>query len=132
MFLPCRTRRVTQQRLEVRGRRRGAIVPLTALLLVVLLGMLAFAIDLSYASEVESELQNVADAAALAGAGKLQELFVQYNSPGQTNQSQIVARDVAVRFLLNTPKTRPKNMETAPLAVESRRVVTEMVLGMPV
>jgi hypothetical protein len=53
--------------------------------------MLAFAIDLSYASEVESELQNVADAAALAGAGKLQELFVQYNSPGQTNQSQIVA-----------------------------------------
>jgi Flp pilus assembly protein TadG len=53
--------------------------------------MLAFAIDLSYASEVEAELQNVADAAALAGAGKLQDLFVQYNSPGQTNQSQIVA-----------------------------------------
>jgi Flp pilus assembly protein TadG len=53
--------------------------------------MLAFAIDLTYASVVESELQNVADAAALAGAGKLQDLFVQYNSPGQTNQSQIVA-----------------------------------------
>jgi hypothetical protein len=53
--------------------------------------MLAFAIDLTYASEVESELQNVADAAALAGAGKLQDLFVQYHSPGQTNQSQIVA-----------------------------------------
>jgi hypothetical protein len=30
-----------------------------------------------------------------------------------------------------TAKTRPKNMATAPLAVESRRVVTEMVLGMP-
>ena len=91
MFVPCCARRVTQQRLEALGPRRGAIVPLTALLLVVLVGMLAFAIDLSYASEVESELQNVADAAALAGAGKLQELFVQYNSPGQTNQSQIVA-----------------------------------------
>ena len=95
MFVPCCARRVTQQRREARGPRRGAIVPLTALLLVVLLGMLAFAIDLSYASEVESELQNVADAAALAGAGKLQELFVQYNSPGQTNQSQIVATATA-------------------------------------
>jgi Flp pilus assembly protein TadG len=75
---------------EPRG-RVGAVVPLTALLLVVLVGMLAFAIDLTYASTVESELQNVADAAALAGAGKLQDLFVQYNSPGQTGQSSIVS-----------------------------------------
>jgi hypothetical protein len=36
-------------------------------------------------------LSTPAVGAALAGAGKLQDLFVQYNSPGQSNQSQIAA-----------------------------------------
>jgi len=59
------------------GRRRGGIAPLTAILLIPLTGMVAFAVDLGYAKAVRSDLQNVADAAALAGAGKLQQLFVQ-------------------------------------------------------
>lgn len=62
--------------------RRGAIAPLAALLLIPLVGMLAFSIDMGYAVSVRFELQNIADAAALAGAGPLQSLFVQYNSPG--------------------------------------------------
>lgn len=59
-------------------RRRGFIAPLTALLLVPLLGMLAFAIDIGYICVVQSDLQNAADAAALAGAEKLQPLYVEY------------------------------------------------------
>ena len=52
-------------------RRRGAVAPLTAVLLIPILGMLAFAIDIGYITETNLELQNAADAAALAGAAKL-------------------------------------------------------------
>lgn len=72
-----------------RTRRRGAIAALTAVLLPVLVGMLAFSIDLGYIVAVKGELQNAADAAALAGAARLQNPYVQYYAPGQPNQSQI-------------------------------------------
>jgi Flp pilus assembly protein TadG len=69
--------------------RNGAVVPLFALLLVPLMGMLAFSIDAGYMALAKADLQNAADAAALAGAEKLQDLWVQYYSPGQTSQSSI-------------------------------------------
>ena len=70
-------------------RRRGAITALAAILMAILVGMLAFSIDLGYICSVKAELQNTADAAALAGAQQLQTLFVQYYAPGQTNQTGI-------------------------------------------
>ena len=73
-----------------RGKRRGSIVVLAALLMVLLVGMLAFAIDIGYMSTVKAELQNAADAAAIAGAERLQNQFVQYYAPGQMNQSGIL------------------------------------------
>jgi Flp pilus assembly protein TadG len=69
--------------------RSGAVVPLFALMLIPLLGMLAFSIDAGYMALVKSDLQNAADAAALAGAEKLQQLYVQYYQPGQTSQTSI-------------------------------------------
>ena len=51
--------------------RPGAIVILTALVLVFLFGMISFAVDLGYISIVRSELQSAADAAALAGVDEL-------------------------------------------------------------
>ncbi len=71
------------------GRRKGAIIPLTAMLMTFLVGLMAFAIDLGYVASVQGQLQNAADAAALAGAEQLQNLYVQYYSPGQTQKSQI-------------------------------------------
>jgi len=71
-------------------RRHGAMVPLFALLLVPLLGMLAFSIDAGYMVLVRTDLQNAADAAALAGAEKMQGLWVQYYTPSQLNQSSIL------------------------------------------
>ena len=71
------------------GKRRGVIVVLAAFLMAILVGMLAFAIDIGYMSTVKAELQNAADAAALAGAERLQGQFVQFYAPGQTNQSAI-------------------------------------------
>src|SRR5262249_15500247 len=64
-------------------KRRGGVAPLVALLLVPLLGMAAFAVDMGYICLVKTDLQTAADAAALAGAEKLQTLFVQYNLPNQ-------------------------------------------------
>ena len=69
-------------------RRPGAVAPLMALLMLPLLGMLAFSIDVGYIVLVQTDLQNAADAAALAGAERLQSLFVQYNNPGLTAAQQ--------------------------------------------
>jgi hypothetical protein len=74
---------------EKTRRPRGAIAPLAAILLVPLIGMMAFALDLGYMIIVKAELQNAADAAALAGAEKLQALYVQYYLPLQPNQYPI-------------------------------------------
>ena len=70
-------------------KRRGAVVPLAALLMTLLVGMLAFSIDIGYICSVEAELQNAADSAALAGAQQLQNAFVQFYAPGQTQRQQI-------------------------------------------
>src|SRR6266404_7484624 len=65
-------------------RRHGAIAPLVAVLMLPLLGMLAFSVDVGYIVLVQTDLQNAADASALAGAERMQTLFVQYNTPGLT------------------------------------------------
>jgi Flp pilus assembly protein TadG len=81
--------------------RPAATVPLFALLLVPLMGMLAFSIDLGYIALVRTDLQTAADAAALAGAEKLQNLFVQYTSAGMTG-SQISQASVLTSVTTNT------------------------------
>ena len=55
------------------GRRRqsGAAAVLVAFLMIVFLGIAALALDVGYLYVVRTELQNAADAAALAGAGRL-------------------------------------------------------------
>lgn len=51
--------------------RRGTVAVLAAVLMVSLVGMLAFAIDLSYLSNSKAELQRSADASALAACYQL-------------------------------------------------------------
>ena len=48
---------------------RGVAAVMTALFMVVLLAMGAAAIDIGHALVARNELQNVSDAAALAGSG---------------------------------------------------------------
>lgn len=48
--------------------QRGTVIILTAILLTVFVGMAALAVDLSHLYVVKNELQNAADAGALAGA----------------------------------------------------------------
>lgn len=52
-------------------RRRGAIAVLTAVMIVILVGVLAFSIDYGFVLKARVDLQRAADAAALAGAQDL-------------------------------------------------------------
>src|SRR6059058_675524 len=51
--------------------RRGAILPLVALALIAMFGMLALAIDLGLVALARTQCQNAADVAALAGVRQL-------------------------------------------------------------
>ena len=51
--------------------RRGAIVVLTAVLMIMMMGMLAFSIDVGYMLTAQTDLQRAVDAGALAGAGTI-------------------------------------------------------------
>ncbi|HOD35429.1 MAG TPA: pilus assembly protein TadG-related protein [Syntrophales bacterium] len=66
------------------GDNRGAVAILVALLLVVFVGMGALAVDVGYLMVSRSELQNVADAAALAATRQLGVLY-----EGMTSAQQV-------------------------------------------
>ena len=51
--------------------RKGAIAPLAAIIMVVMVGMVAFVVDVGYLNVVKTELQTAADSAATAGASAL-------------------------------------------------------------
>ena len=61
------------RRLRKRFLRRGAIVLLTAIFLMIAFVLLAFAVDIGFMVTTQAELQNAADAGALAGARRLME-----------------------------------------------------------
>ena len=61
-------------RLRRRRDERGAVLIITVIMLVVLLGIAALAVDLGYAYEMRRQVQNTADAAALGAAQDLPDL----------------------------------------------------------
>jgi Flp pilus assembly protein TadG len=83
--------------------RKGAVAALAAVLMVPFAAMVALAVDIAWIVQARSDLQSAADAAALAGAEQLQNGFVQYSLPGQTQQDAILAASEA------TAKTYAKN-----------------------
>jgi len=62
---------MVRNRRSLRRQRRGNIIVLTAVLMVFLMAVLAFAIDIGYLVTAKNELQRAADASALAGAWEL-------------------------------------------------------------
>lgn len=56
---------------KLKHTRKGAVAVLACLLMIAMLGLLAFAVDLGYLANSQSELQRTADAAALAACGQL-------------------------------------------------------------
>lgn len=68
------------QRLRVRSQEGGAVLPFVALMLVVLMGMAAFAVDLGWLYLQGSRIQRAADASALAGVVHLPGNTVQVDT----------------------------------------------------
>ncbi len=83
-------------------RRRGVILLLTAVMLVFMVGLLALAIDVGYLEVAKAQLQQAADAAALAAAAELIDnnalTGVPNLSGGITN-----ARSMAVQYAAANP-----------------------------
>ncbi len=81
----------------------GITAIVVALVLVVIIGITAFAVDIGYVTVTKNELQNVADAAALAAARQLGAIYQgmsyeeqqSYDSEGDTEQIKGPAIDVA-------------------------------------
>jgi Flp pilus assembly protein TadG len=83
-----------------RQRRKGAVVVLAAVMMLLMFAFLAFAVDLGYLSMVRTQLQRAADAAAIAGAGRLLDGEIAANSiysSTAVNQALSTARDFAGR-----------------------------------
>jgi len=59
------------RRRRLRTPRRGIIIVLTALLLMFMIGVIAFAVDMGFIANARTEIQRATDAAAYAGAGEL-------------------------------------------------------------
>jgi hypothetical protein len=78
-------------------RRAGNILVLTACMMIVMIGMLAFAVDIGYVTLVRTQLQASADAAALAATWKLLDLCAP-ESTSTTSTTLAVARSDAGRF----------------------------------
>ncbi len=80
--------------------RRGIIAPLAAVLMVFLLGMVAFTVDIAWMVLAQTELQNVADAAALAGAQPLMDNYPVYA------MSKITSNSTGASVALNNARTQ--------------------------
>ena len=76
--------------------RRGAVVIIVALIMVVLLGFAALAVDTGYFFATKNELQNIADATALAAAGKLGNQYL-HELPYNENAIKAAAVDIGAK-----------------------------------
>jgi Flp pilus assembly protein TadG len=86
--------------------RRGAITILAAVLSIVMLGMVAFCVDLGYILSAKEEMQRTADASALAACWEFgQQLANGYDATGASG----MARSTAVEYA-NLNKVTGKGM----------------------
>lgn len=83
---------MTTQKKQDIVQRRGSIIVLAAIFLVVVFAFAAFSIDIGYIVVANADLQNAADAAAMSGAGHLR------NGPDQ-------ARAYAITLAANNSST---------------------------
>jgi hypothetical protein len=90
--------------------QRGATIVVIAIVITVLLGFVALAIDVGYLAVTKNELQNIADAAALAGAGELGNIYKNLSYDGQQvltlNANQIDAIKTTAKDAVEEGKNR--------------------------
>jgi Flp pilus assembly protein TadG len=94
--------RTTRGRKSGTAARRGNVLILTAVLMIVMMGFLAFAIDLGYMFTVRTELQRSADAAAIAAAWELLDESTRV-ADGDLSHAASEARTSAESFAAQNP-----------------------------
>lgn len=100
--------------------RRGAVIVLIALLMVFILGMVAFAVDIGWIALVKAHLQVAADAAALAAASELgrgqskaidaaKDVASKNIAGGSTEYASLATGDITFGYWDNTNKNFTDN-----------------------
>ena len=133
LLKPTNRRRAPHAETQLRGarstagrfarRRRGAVAVQVAILMLVLLGFAALTVDVGHLCTVKAELQNAADAAALAGASAFADSNL--NVPDKTprkkeNHPKLInlARKRAVAYAAaNSADTRTVLVDTKDVIV---------------
>lgn len=87
--------------------RQGAIVPLTALVLTIVIAMVAFSVDLGWIVLVQADLQNAADSAALAGADALMDGYAKFVQAADPSSYQLLpnGRRKKIKTTVTTAQT---------------------------
>jgi Flp pilus assembly protein TadG len=80
--------------------RRGAISVLAAFMSVMILGMVAFAVDIGYILSNKQELQRTADAAAMAACWEYSKKMSQGNTPAE---AMVYGRSTAAQYAGSNP-----------------------------
>ena len=128
--------RLVARRWRIARQRRGTIVVLTAFLLIVMLGLIAFSVDVGYMMLTRTELHRAADASALAAAGELfngqgvaVEKAKEYAGYHKAAGATIDVAEEDVVFGIWDPDTRdftPSNDSGNAVQVTARRVDTPL------
>jgi Flp pilus assembly protein TadG len=107
---------MTFTRRKLRRQRKGAITVLAALLAIVLVGMVAFSVDLGYILSAKEELQRSADATALATCWEYGQKLSKGNSAtvATTSARSIAASYAAMNEVTNNPMTLNVNSSNDP------------------
>ena len=100
---------------------RGAVAVIVAIMIVVLLSFGALALDISNAMIARNELQNVADAAALAGARQVGVIYAAL--PTGTPYTTYVLNPAAVVTAATTAAAANHAREVASIAINPADIV---------
>ncbi len=94
--MSCNQSAYNLSRARSKSKRKGVTIVFALFLMTVLIGMLAFSIDIGYLSASKAELRRSADAAALAGCWQVYDSLVQgQNSTALTDAARSAAVNAA-------------------------------------
>lgn len=108
------------------GRQRGQVIVWAAVMLPLFLSVVGLAIDAGVVFDARRELQDVADAAARAGAMQVDQQTYRASSGKTVVLDQAAARQVAAQYIADQP-----GGVTATIAIEPRRVVVQASRNVP-
>ena len=99
--------------------QHGAVLVFVAFLLIVLLGIAALAVDIGYVAITRNQLQNAADAGALAGAGKLGSIYDAQTPPLSLNSTQAGEVETVALYVghENQAAGQPSNIGTSDIVI---------------